>query len=68
MAVPVGIRKGITMKIGQASIHRESNLPGKAVCGIALMDHIRPARPDDWNRRCRKCFVGPDSIMRVLFN
>ena len=68
MAVDIGIRKGVTMKFGQASFHRESNLPGKAVCGKELSPiTIRRARPEDWYRRCHKCFADPDHITKIFF-
>ena len=55
LSVMVGIRSNIYMKYGQASWHRESNLPGKSVCGIKIK-HIRLVQPADWYRRCLKCF------------
>lgn len=55
----VGIRTGITMKLGQAAWHRQSNDVGKAVCGKQLKpESIRPVKPLDWYRRCSKCFDG----------
>ena len=58
MGVRIGIRKGIKMKFGQASFHRENTLmPGKSRCGLELEPgSIRPARPEDRDRRCGRCF------------
>lgn len=71
MKVYVGIRTGITMKFGQASIHRQSNDPLKAICGKALsQSSIRPLRDADYDQRCRQCFdkrLGGDSGARPLF-
>lgn len=68
MAVNIGLRTGITMKFGQGSFHRESNLPGKAVCGKEMsLPTIRQAEPADWYRRCPKCFSDPDRITRLFF-
>jgi len=55
LSVNVGIRHDIFMKYGQASFHRESILPGRAICGIQIK-HIRLIQPEDWYRRCPKCF------------
>ena len=72
MKVYVGIRTGITMKFGQASIHRQSDDPVKAICGKALsQSSVRPLRDYDYWRRCGRCFdkqLGSDRDVRMFFD
>ena len=69
----VGIRVGIKRKLGQASLHRQSNDPVKAVCGVQLaMSSIRQVVSMDYYLRCSKCFdaqlgFGSDDRMREFF-
>ncbi len=67
MSIRVGVRASITMKFGQGSIHRESDITKVAVCGIALQ-RLRFSDVTDYWRHCPRCFKGMtrDEIMEML--